>query len=162
MSVLSARGGTQDFGLQEMKCVYETCEGNKHFVPWMNHRSITCRFDMFERDRLALVGSDNGGWRLCDELPDTDVDRGMALSEEKFNDASRWQGDTRLVLKHLFKKHEGELVEVVGKWVEGRSTPAFSCTSIGISCGLLLARGHMRGRALGGSRQCWTVAAGWR
>ena len=24
-----------------------------------------------------------------------------------------------MVLKHLFKKHEGELVEVVGKWVEG-------------------------------------------
>ena len=32
---------------------------------------------------------------------------------------SRWQGDKAKVLKHLFKKHEGELVEVEGKWVEG-------------------------------------------
>ena len=41
------------------------------------------------------------------------------MSWEKFMDPSRWQGDMVKVLKHLFKKHEGELVEVVGKWVEG-------------------------------------------
>ena len=40
------------------------------------------------------------------------------MSWEKFN-SSRWQGDVVKVLKHLFRKHEGELVEVVGKWVEG-------------------------------------------
>ena len=31
----------------------------------------------------------------------------------------RWQGDKEKVLKHLFKKHEGELVEVDGQWVKG-------------------------------------------
>ena len=41
------------------------------------------------------------------------------MSREKFMDPSRWQGDMVKVLKHLFKKHEGELVEVEGKWVEG-------------------------------------------
>ena len=41
------------------------------------------------------------------------------MSWEKFMDPSRWQGDMVKVLKHLFKKHEGELVEVEGKWVEG-------------------------------------------
>ena len=114
MSVLSSRGGTQDFGLQEMTRKYD---GNKYFVPWMNHKSISRRFDILQREPDALKGSDMGGWRLCDELADTDVDGGKAMSWEKFR--SRWQGDTALVLKHLFKKHEGELVEVVGKWVEG-------------------------------------------
>ena len=43
------------------------------------------------------------------------------MSWEKFMDPSRWQGGKGKgkVLKHLFKKHEGELVEVVGKWVKG-------------------------------------------
>ena len=116
MSVLSTYGGTQDFGLQEMTCKYD---GNKYFVPWMNHKSISRRFDILQREPDALKGSDMGGWRLCDELADTDVDGGKAMSWEKFRNPSRWQGDTALVLKHLFKKHEGELVEVVGKWVEG-------------------------------------------
>ena len=115
MSVLASRGGTQDFGLQEMTCMY----GNKYFVPWMNNQSIARKYDILEREPLALVGSGRGGWRLCDELADTDVDGGKAMSWEKFEDPSRWQGDVAKVLKHLFKKHEGELVEVVGKWVEG-------------------------------------------
>ena len=41
------------------------------------------------------------------------------MSWEKLHDPRRWQGDMVKVLKHLFKKHEGELVEVEGKWVEG-------------------------------------------
>ena len=41
------------------------------------------------------------------------------MSQEKFMDPTRWHGDKKMVLKHLFKKHEGELVEVVGKWVKG-------------------------------------------
>ena len=56
---------------------------------------------------------------MCDELADTDVDGGKAMSQEKFMDPTRWHGGKKMVLKHLFKKHEGELVEVVGKWVEG-------------------------------------------
>ena len=116
MSVLSTYGGTQDFGLQEMTCKYD---GNKYFVPWMNHKSISRKFDILQREPHALKGSGRGGWRLCDELADTDVDGGKAMSREKFMDPSRWQGDMAKVLKHLFKKHEGELVEVVGKWVEG-------------------------------------------
>ena len=76
MLVLSSRGGTQDFGLQEMTRVYD---GNKYFVPWMNHQSITRVYDIFQREPFALVGSDGGGWRLCDELADTDVDGGKAM-----------------------------------------------------------------------------------
>ena len=114
MSVL-CRGGAQDFGLQEMTCMY----GNKYFVPWMNNQSITRKYDILEREPGALFGRGMGGWRLCDELADTDVDGGKAMSREKFMDPSRWQGEMKKVLKHLFKKHEGELVEVVGKWVEG-------------------------------------------
>ena len=91
MSVLSSRGGTQDFGLQEMTCVY----GDKYFVPWMNNQSITHRYDILERQPLAFVGSDRGGWRLCDELADTDVDGGKAMSREKFMDPTRWQGDKK-------------------------------------------------------------------
>ena len=116
LPVLSTRGGTQDFGLQEMTRKYD---GNKYFVPWMSDKSITRKFDILQREPHALKGSDMGGWRLCDELADTDVDGGKAMSREKFMNPSRWQGDTALVLKHLFKKHEGELVEVEGKWVEG-------------------------------------------
>ena len=116
MSVLSTYGGTQDFGLQEMTCKYD---GNKYFVPWMNHKSTSRKFDILQREPDALKGSDMGGWRLCDELADTDFDGGKAMSWEKFRNPSRWRGDTALVLKHLFRKHEGELVEVVGKWVEG-------------------------------------------
>jgi len=115
ISVLSSPGGTQDFGLQEMTRVY----GNKYFVPWMNDQSITRKYDILEREPLALVGSGRGGWRLCDKLADTDVDGGKAMSCEKFKDPSRWQGDMAKVLKHLFRKHEGGLVEVVGRWVEG-------------------------------------------
>merc|ERR1739836_108037 len=116
MSVLSSRGGTQDFGLQEMTRKYD---GNKYFVPWMHDKSITRKFDILQREPHALKGSGRGGWRLCDELADTDVDGGKAMSWEKFMNPSRWQGDKALVLKHLFQKHEGELVEVEGKWVEG-------------------------------------------
>ena len=93
--------------------------GNKYFVPWLNDRSITRKYDILQREPLALRGSDRGGWRLCDELPDTDVDGGNAMSWDKFMDPRRWQGNEVKVPKHLFKKHEGELVEVVGKWVEG-------------------------------------------
>ena len=39
------------------------------------------------------------------------------MSRETFMD--RWRGDKNFWLKHLFKKHEGELVEVGGKWVDG-------------------------------------------
>ena len=41
------------------------------------------------------------------------------MSWEKFLDHRRWQGSCVKVLTYLFKKHEGELVEVVGKWVKG-------------------------------------------
>ena len=92
-------------------------DDDMYFVPWMNLRSITCMHDIFDREKLAMVGSDRGGWRLCDELADTDADGGKAMSRETFMD--RCRGDKSFWLKHLFKKHEGELVEVGGKWVDG-------------------------------------------
>ena len=53
---------------------------------------------------------------MTDELPDIDELSGAIMDPNKF--ASQWNCDPRHVLKHLIKKHEGELVELEGWWVE--------------------------------------------
>ena len=99
LRVLSRRGGTQDFGLAEMTCMYDD---DRYFGPWMNLRSITCKHDIFDREELAMVGSDEGGWRLCDELADTDADGGKAMSRETFMD--RWRGDKNFLAQALVQE----------------------------------------------------------
>ena len=65
----------------------------------------------------ALRHSWYGGWKLIDELPDTDQLSGAIMDSATF--ASRWQQKPSEVLKHLLKKHEGELVELRGWWARG-------------------------------------------
>ena len=54
---------------------------------------------------------------MIDELPDTDQLSGAIMDSATF--ASRWQQNPSEVLKHLLKKHEGELVELRGWWARG-------------------------------------------
>ena len=49
-------------------------------------------------------------------FPDTDGE-GDAIQLQVF--ASRWRHDPHGLLKHLIKKHEGELIEVEGYWIQG-------------------------------------------
>ena len=51
---------------------------------------------------------------MVDELPDTDELSGIPMTEEVFG--SRWHRDHKLVVTHLLKKHEGDLVELEGQW----------------------------------------------
>ena len=55
------------------------------------------------------------------------------MSEETFG-GSRWRRNHALVLKHLLKKHEGEMVELDGQWERGQGEvpdalfdPQFAC-----------------------------------
>ena len=104
----------------------------KSFVAAQNFDAVTRRYDILERHPEAKVPSRDGGWCLVDELPDTDVLSGIPMSDAIF--ASRWQQDPSLVLKHLLKKHEGELVELEGWWERGQGEvpdalfdPQFAC-----------------------------------
>ncbi len=54
--------------------------------------------------------------RLLECLPDTDGE-GQPISKEAFS--SRWQNDPQVLIKHLFSKHSGELIELSGKWEPG-------------------------------------------
>jgi hypothetical protein len=103
------------FGLAELTSV------DAHgawFVQAQNFQAITRRFDLLERSPGALFHSMQGGWRLTDELPDTDVETGAVMDPMTF--ASRWQRDPAKVLLHMMKKHEGELRELEGYWCHGR------------------------------------------
>ena len=79
------------------------------FAPRRNNEAITRKHDILEREPLALKGSKVGGWFLVDELPDTDQLTGELMDPTVF--AGRWQNDLGSVIKHLLKKHEGDLVE---------------------------------------------------
>ena len=60
---------------------------------------------------------------LLQRLPDTDFS-GRPISAEIFR--QRWQGNAQLLIKHLFKKHEGEIVELAGQWVPRVEPPPIS------------------------------------
>ena len=91
-------------------------ENGRWFVAAMAFAAVTRRYEIVEEPR-ALCHSWHGGWKLIDELPDTDQLSGAIMDSATF--ASRWQQSPALVLKHLLKKHEGELVELEGWWLEG-------------------------------------------
>ena len=112
----------------------EKNDQGRWFVPAQNFDATTRRYDLLERQPEAIVPSWQGGWCLVDELPDTDELSGIPMSDNNF--ASRWQGDVSVVLKHLLKKHEGELVELEGRWERGQGEvpdelfdPQFACNS---------------------------------
>ena len=96
-------------------------ENGRSFIALHNYNAITYRYDLLERLPGTLTPSRLGsGWRLTDELPDTDLESGAVMADQVF--ASRWQRNPGLVLHHLIKKHEGELVELEGSWCRGLST----------------------------------------
>ena len=56
-------------------------------------------------------------------LPDTDFS-GRPIYPEDFQ--TRWGGDSTALIKHLFKKHEGEIAEVRGEWMPWYGEPPSS------------------------------------
>ena len=87
----------------------------KFFVGMATSFSISSR-KRLEEQPLALRGTAAGGWKLGDELPDTDKLTGEPISDWAFH--QRWNQDARNLMHHLIKKHEGELKELEGHWVE--------------------------------------------
>ena len=71
----------------------------------------------------AMRSADGDRLTLLRKLPDTDFS-GRPISAEIFQ--QRWQGDAQLLLKHLFKKHEGEIIELDGQWVPMMGHPPIS------------------------------------
>ena len=93
------------------------------FVPAQTFHAITRRHEILEKEKNATIPSSQGGWRLVDELPDIVQPSGIPIMPD-FISASRWQPDGQrdpsLVLKRLLKLHEGELVELEGRWERGQ------------------------------------------
>ena len=75
--------------------------------------------------RLTEVtrSADGDSLTLLRELPDTDFS-GRPISSAIFQ--PRWQRDAQLLIKHLFKKHEGDIIELEGEWVPMRGDPPTS------------------------------------
>ena len=70
-----------------------------------------------------MRSADGDGLTLLRSLPDTDFS-GRPVPPEIVG--GRWNGDAFLLIKHLFKKHEGEIVELDGEWVPMRGDPPTS------------------------------------
>ena len=62
---------------------------------------------------LTAVGVE--GWKLTDELPDTNELTGVPISDSDF--LKIWDRNGGLLIPSLIKKHEGESKEVAGHWV---------------------------------------------
>ena len=71
----------------------------------------------------AMQSADGDRLTLLRELPDTDFS-GRPISAEIFQ--QRWQGNAQLLIKHLVKKHEGEVIELDGQWVPMEGPPPIS------------------------------------
>ena len=71
-------------------------ESGHRFVAVQNNLALVSKFDLLERKQEAFRASSQGGWRLFDELPDTDFLSGTPMSEDIFT--SRWQRDYKDVL----------------------------------------------------------------
>ena len=56
----------------------------KSFAAAQTFDGITRRFDILKRITEALVPSSEVGWKLVDELPDTDQFSGVQMSKEVF------------------------------------------------------------------------------
>ncbi len=90
-----------------------TFDGNRDFISHSTMNAHTARFELFQQ--LQAVPNGNASrWRLLTALPDTDG-TGEPITDSCFE--RRWWNHEDL-LKHLFKKHEGELAELWGEWVE--------------------------------------------
>ena len=86
------------FGLNELTSL---CADGRRFVAAQNFTAITRRFDLLKRTPGVLSPAWRPAWRLCDELPDTDVETGAAMHVVVV--ASRWQSGHAKVLFHLIK-----------------------------------------------------------
>jgi hypothetical protein len=75
-----------------------------------NYRAIGARHALFTR----LRDGERGWEALLSSLPDTDGDGEHEILPGDF--AKRWNNDPCDLLKHLFKKHEGSIVEVEADW----------------------------------------------
>ena len=88
-----------------------------NFLQDYNYRAIGARHALFRRLREPAIGGRDGehGWEaLLSRLPDTDGDGEQEIWPGDF--ASRWNNDPCELLKHLFNKHEGSIVEVEADW----------------------------------------------
>ena len=85
----------------------EQNEDGRWFVPAQTFASITCRIDLLERLPKATVPSCKGGWRLVDELPDTDKLSGIPMTDYTLTSDPRWQGDHKNGLEALAQKTRG-------------------------------------------------------
>ncbi len=97
---------------------YERMYDERGFIEHFMFMSIDDRHFILDHGSPAIGGRSR--WRLSEQLPDTDGD-GWPISNEAFQ--RRWNGDVRLLLKRLIKKHEGEIAEVDGWWTPYTGTP---------------------------------------
>jgi len=86
-------------------------EEHRRFVTHWNFEAVTRSHQLFAQPDL-------GTWKLLSELPDTDAETGAPMDDATFT--SRWQRQSEVVLKHLMKKHEGEVRQFWGKWSKGK------------------------------------------
>jgi hypothetical protein len=87
----------------------------REFIAHCSHKAL-CATHALQKELLPVVDGQGGdrSWftGLLSSLPDTDT--GEPIQKEEF--MQRWSGDCLTLLKHLFKKHEGEVVELAGSW----------------------------------------------
>ena len=81
---------------------------NLDFISTMNMIAIDHRHLIFEDNNISTSV-------LLTSLPDTDG-VGDEISQHDFQ--TRWQRDSLELLKHLFRKHEGEIFELSGEWMD--------------------------------------------
>jgi hypothetical protein len=107
-------------GIEEYRKTYDK---NRNIVAEYAHIALSARFTL---ERWIKDGDRELGI-LLDSLPDTDGE-GQHILEEDFE--IRWGSDTTLLLKHLFTKHWGELIELEMVWnyLDG-DMPAFIYTN---------------------------------
>ena len=105
--------------------VYPSEKKDRNFVERCLFEALTDFHTLVEKHphAFAAVGAQGGHplWQLTRELPDLDYDDGTIIDELKFQ--NRWEQDPKQLLKHLFKKHEGEVVELEGWDVQGSGDP---------------------------------------
>ena len=85
----------------------KTYANDRDFIAHFSFTAITARHSLF--------ANMTSRWRLLEALPDTDG-TGAPITEQQFTE--RWANDAQALLKHLFKKHEGEVAELQGEWVQ--------------------------------------------
>jgi len=100
------------------------------FCAEFNFKAIAERHALFARlERGPVVDGRHVLPVLLNSLPDTDGNGEDEIQPHVF--ATRWNGDATLLLKHLFKKHEGALAEVYGEWSETKFGQPLAAPTLG-------------------------------